>query len=100
MTARLRRAAARALYREVLVCFACGRLGDRPCPGHEYGGVITQWRRRRWAPGWLAARVDCRWTLRPGPHPLQEYNAHGNTCHRRGCTLTAEQHDTPGRVSR
>lgn len=59
----MRRLLARTLYGFGPVCFACGRRGPRACEGHEYGGTIGQWRRRRWAPAWLADRVDCRWTL-------------------------------------
>lgn len=39
----------RLLYRRVPVCFACGTIGARPCPGHERGGTVSAWQRRPWA---------------------------------------------------
>jgi hypothetical protein len=55
-----KRLIARAFYGLGPVCFACGRRGDRPCSGHEYGGTIGAYRLRRWAPWWLARYVDPR----------------------------------------
>lgn len=69
----LRRWAARTVYREGPRCFACGRPGPAPCPGHDYGGVITGWTMRRpfrWMPALWFWRVDCRWTLRDHARPL------------------------------
>jgi hypothetical protein len=42
----LRYLAARAIYSHGPVCFACGTRGEKPCSGHEYGGVIYGWRVR------------------------------------------------------
>jgi hypothetical protein len=66
VAARLRQLVARLLYRNITVCFACGRPGATPCPGHEYGGTILTSRRRRFAPWWAVRLVDCRWSW---PHP-------------------------------
>jgi Rieske Fe-S protein len=39
-------------------------------------------------------------TIRAGeatdPHPWQEFNAYGNTCHHPGCTLAQDEHPTTG----
>jgi hypothetical protein len=63
----VKRALARAFYETGPVCFACHRWSPTACPGHEYGGTITQWRSRTWArrfvPSQLYGRIDCRWTL-------------------------------------
>lgn len=69
MNATIRRRLARLFYEHGPVCFACTRRGPTPCPGHEWGGTIIQWRTRRWVraarvPSRLYDRVDCRWTLR------------------------------------
>lgn len=58
----MKRFAAWVLYQKGPVCFACGRRGDHPCAGHEYGGTIIQSRRRRYAPFFLTRYVDCRWS--------------------------------------
>ncbi len=69
IAARLRQLAARALFRNITVCFACGRPAEQACPGHEYGGTILASRRRRFTPFWLAALVDSRWAwMRPIRH--------------------------------
>lgn len=51
----------RLLYRTDRACFACGKPGRTPCPGHEYGGLAYTTRLRRWTRvlpegvlGWLA----------------------------------------------
>ncbi|MFI2663378.1 hypothetical protein [Micromonospora carbonacea] len=54
----MRRLLNRALYAQGPACFACGRWGARPCPGHEYGGTILGRRLRRWAPWWLARHIN------------------------------------------
>jgi hypothetical protein len=62
----VKRALARLVYQTGPVCFRCGKSGDRPCIGHEYGGTITGWRTRwlwRWLPGVLHGWVDPRWTI-------------------------------------
>lgn len=78
MTHTIRRAlrhwAARTIYRQRLQCFACGRPAPEPCPGHEYGGVITGWAVRRPfrypMPARWYSRIDCRWTIRDRARPL------------------------------
>lgn len=46
----------RLVYRRVQVCFVCGIVTDRPCPGHEYGGLISAHQVRSWA-----ARLSLPW---------------------------------------
>ena len=70
-------------------CTECGKswVAYRPHPRSGYMGVL--WRRE----GWLARRRRRRATSPvTDAHPWQEYNAHGNTCHYPGCTLTEEEH--------
>lgn len=53
------------VYRRPTVCFACGKITETACPGHEYGGTIIGYR-LRWAfrhlPAWTWSWVDCRWS--------------------------------------
>lgn len=50
------------------------------------GQRMLMWR-WRWAHRRCARTIT--WT---DAHPWQEYNAHGNTCHYPGCTMTEEEH--------
>lgn len=62
----------RLLYRRVPVCFACGIITDRPCPGHEYGGTASAHQVRPWVHRWRMLtsaryrREDAAWRADTG----------------------------------
>lgn len=65
-----------------------------------FGSKVVARGMTRWGTLRLAARYVARsrpvaivYPFDPPPHPWQEFNEHGDTCHRPGCRRSASEHE-------